>query len=201
MLEISSSSARLTRMDGGAIKKPTKFMTICKGIAEALYKRCQGRGGACSRVESARHVLCSGKSARLAAIYPLYLSLFLTGFKARMACDGRMSPTSVGLYSLMGSDLEDAVPLNMLGAGHWYGELLKLKVGKEEVFLDDLTGQQLDPALVREARAKEMEYVRSKGLCFKKPVKECWDKTGRPPVRWVDTNNQMTGLPTFARVL
>ena len=74
-----------------------------------------------------------------------------------------MSPTSVGFHSLMGSDLGDEVLLNMLEAGNSYGELLNLKVESKEVFLDDLTGQQLDPALVRAARAKDMEYVRSKG--------------------------------------
>ena len=66
-------------------------------------------------------------------------------------------PSSVGLHSLTGSDLEDEVPLNVLEAGNSYGELLKLKEENEEVFLDDLTGQRLDLALIREARAKEME--------------------------------------------
>ena len=71
-----------------------------------------------------------------------------------------------------------------------YGEILKLRVENAKEFRDDLTGQLLDPQLVREARATEMEYVRSKGLWAKRPVKECLDKTGRPPVtvRWVDTN-------------
>ena len=35
-----------------------------------------------------------------------------------------------------------------------------------------------------------MQYVREKGLWIKRTIKECWDKTGRPPVtvRWVETN-------------
>ena len=36
------------------------------------------------------------------------------------------------------------------------GELLKVKIENEEEFRDDLTGQLLNPSLVREARAKEM---------------------------------------------
>ena len=56
--------------DGGPIKKSTKFMTSCNGIAEGLTRRCQGRGGVCSRVEGGRLVLCNGKMARWAAIYP-----------------------------------------------------------------------------------------------------------------------------------
>lgn len=177
--------------DGGPINKPTRFTTNCKGIAEGLSKRCQGLGGVFLRVEGGRQVLCNGKTARLAAIYPFDLCrAILTGFKARMECAGRVSPTSVGFLSLMGSDMEDEVPSNMLETGNSYGELLKLSVGNREVFLDYLTSQQLDHSLVREARAKEVEYVRSMGLWIKKPVKECWDKSGRPPVtvRWADTN-------------
>ena len=107
-----------------------------------------------------------------------------------MECEGRMSPTLDGLHSMMGSDMEDGVLLNVLANGNSYGELLNLKAQNDEVFLDDLTGQHLDPALVREARAKEMEYVRSKSLWIKKQVKDCLDKTSRPPVtvRWVDIN-------------
>ena len=91
-------------------------------------------------------MLCNGKTARLAAIYSFDLCRAI--LTAQMECDGRMRPTSVGLHSVMGSDLGDEVPLNMLEAGNSYGELLKLKVENEEVFLDDLTGQQLDPTLV-----------------------------------------------------
>ena len=82
-------------------------------------------------------MLCNGKTAMLAAIYPFDLCrAILTGLKAQMECDGRMSHTSVGLHIWMGSDLEDEVPLNMLEAGNSYGELLKLKVENEEVFHD-----------------------------------------------------------------
>ena len=73
-------------------------------------------------------MLCDGKKARLAAIYPFVsCRAILAGFRAQMECDGRMSPTSVGLHSLMGSDLEGEMPLNLLEAEISYGELLKLK--------------------------------------------------------------------------
>ena len=116
-----------------------------------------------------------------------------------MECDGRMSPTSVGPHGLMGIDMEYEMPLIVLKARNSYGELLKLKVGNKEVFLNDLTGLQLDLALVREAWAKEMEHVRSQGLCIKKPVKECWDNTGRPPltVRWVDIHKGDDKIPNI----
>ena len=76
----------------------------------------------------------------MAAIYThsTYAKHNLTGSTAQMECDGRMGPTSVGLHSLMGSEREDEVTLNMLEAGNSYGELLMVKVENEEVFLDDL---------------------------------------------------------------
>ena len=52
-------------------------------------------------------MLCNAMAARLAAIYPFDLCRgILTGFKAQMEWDGRMSSTSFRLHSVMGSDLE-----------------------------------------------------------------------------------------------
>ena len=38
------------------------------------------------------------------------------------------------------------------------GEILKVQVEGGQIFKDDLTGQLLNPELVRAARAKELEY-------------------------------------------
>ena len=44
-----------------------------------------------------------------------------------------------------------------------------------------------------------MQYVRDKGLWIKRSIKECWDKTGRPPVtvRWVETNKEDDVCPNI----
>ena len=55
---------------GGPIKKPTGFMTNSPELMATLCKRCQGKGGGCSRPQRGRHVTCSGRVAREAAIYP-----------------------------------------------------------------------------------------------------------------------------------
>ena len=161
-------------------------MSNCDGILEALEVRCKGRGGACSRAAGGNHVLCNGKTARLAAIYPFDLrKAILSGFKKQMEFDGKMTRGYVGMHA-MAADVDN----ELLVVDSYQSELLKMQVSGDEEFRDYLIGQLLDPQLVREARAKEMEHVRSKGLWVKKPVKECLDKTGRPPVtvRWVDTN-------------
>ena len=57
-------------------------------------------------------------------------------------------------------------------------------------YKDDLTGQPLRDDLVKAARAKELEFFRSKGVWTKVPRQTAYQKTGRPPisVRWVDVN-------------
>ena len=75
-------------------------------------------------------------------------------------------------------------------AGDSAGNVMKLSISSDEKFVDNLTGHPLDPALCRAARKKEMDFVREKGLWLKRSVKECWERTRRPPVtvRWVETN-------------
>jgi len=68
--------------------------------------------------------------------------------------------------------------------------VLKVQVSNGETFRDDLTGQALNPELVRAARAKELEYFDGKNVWQLRPIDECRRITGKPPVtvRWVDVN-------------
>ena len=54
-------------LKGCPIKKPTGFFSNSKSLASALSKTCVGTGGVCSR--GGRHVHCSGRIAKEAAIY------------------------------------------------------------------------------------------------------------------------------------
>ena len=105
-----------------------------------------------------------------------------------MLADGRLKPGSMGLNCVMlDGGAPDTVEERYV-AGNRSGNVLKLSIASDEKFVDDLAGQKLDPNLCRAARQKEMQYVREKGLWIKKAIKECWDRTGCPPVtvRWVD---------------
>ena len=53
------------------IKKPTRFMSNSEEALKMLGKRCMGRRGWCSRPRGGKHVICSGKHTRQAAVYPL----------------------------------------------------------------------------------------------------------------------------------
>ena len=57
---------------GGAVKKPTGWMSNSPEVLRMLSRRCQGRAGRCSETGEP-HVECSGQVAREAAIYPAKL--------------------------------------------------------------------------------------------------------------------------------
>jgi len=158
---------------GDPVKKPTTFMTNCAGVAEELVKTCEGQKGFCSRVGGGAHALCNGRVARQAAVFPFELCrAILTGFRRQMVREGRMMEGVVGM--------QEPVDLSVFIT----------QTERDGKVYDDMTGQELPYELVVEARRKELEYFKKKNVWVKKLVKECINKTGKPPisVRWVDTN-------------
>ena len=57
-------------------------------------------------------------------------------------------------------------------------------------YVDDLTGQELPPELVRLGQQKELSYFDSKQVWEIVPIDECWRMIRKPPIstRWVCTN-------------
>ena len=55
---------------------------------------------------------------------------------------------------------------------------------------DDVKGGSLPIGKVREARREEVGFMHERKLWDLRPIKECWEKTGRKPttVKWVDTD-------------
>ncbi len=66
-------------------------------------------------------------------------------------------------------------------------------------FWDDVTGNELDPELVREARAEEMKEFKKHNVYVKVPLSECWAATGKRPIgaRWVDVNKGDDAKPEY----
>ena len=64
-------------------------------------------------------------------------------------------------------------------------------VDKEGNVLDKVIGQSLDAQEVRKAGTEKMGHVHSLKVYTKVPLKQCWDRTGKGPirVRWLDINN------------
>ena len=94
-----------------------------------------------------------------------------------------MAPHSfIGLF-----EAKEAAPFSMMqlpGLGHVHGQeepIFGVNVDAGQVYRDDLTGQILDPELVRIARQKELDFFEAKGVWLKKSIMEARQRTGKMP--------------------
>ena len=159
---------------GQPVRKATGFMSNASRLLARLERRCTGRNGACSRRKGGRHVTASGKVARDAARYSSQLCrAIVKGMIDEMQWRGIWRRGEVGLHAMTDEDPIAQFPDGCTGK-----------------FRDDVTGQLLKDELVREARAKELQYFCDKGVWEKRPKHEARQKTGRGAisVRWVDVN-------------
>ena len=56
--------------------------------------------------------------------------------------------------------------------------------GKKESYYDSISGEWLDPELVRAARMEEMVEIRKHRVYEKVDIKECYDRTGKGSHRY-----------------
>ena len=79
--------------------------------------------------------------------------------------------------------------LNKVGEDISMNEVMEILREEAETY-DANTGEVLRKDLVTIARAEEMETFKKFGVYTKRPLKECWDETGKGPikVKWVDIN-------------
>ena len=83
--------------------------------------------------------------------------------------------------------------------GQCPGAALHEADGEAWVAVDDVTGQRLDPVLMRQARRDEIAYFKQMGVYEKVNIEECWRETGKAPiaVRWVDINKGDSESPNY----
>ncbi len=163
---------------GDPSMNPTGFMTNAPVIARALSVTCTGTDGRCSRSGGGQHRLCSGRHARDAAVYPRTLCrTILRGVRDQLREDNVLKD---GCFGVQAPDEDSEVERNLRGPAQGYSGQYR----------DDLTGQVLKDALVKEARANELEFFYSKNVWLKIPKREVHARGGRHPisVRWVDVN-------------
>ena len=48
---------------------------------------------------------------------------------------------------------------------------------------EDIDGQELDPEMVRKARALEMEWYKKMNVYEKRPIEVCFGKIQEPPIK------------------
>ena len=160
---------------GNPIKKPTRYMGNAPMVLQELELTCSGRGGRCSNGRP--HETCTGKTAKAAAIYPLQLCrTFIRGMKRQLEHDHHRQPNEVGM------------------TGPW-----EPLAGIYTMTSDDVTGQELRPELVREARKEEIKFFDDKQVLEKVPKGTSWKMTGHAPIptRWVDVNKGDDQRPQY----
>ena len=170
---------------GEPIMKPTGFLTNSPELAKALNRQCNGRDGQCSRKKGGKHVHLSGAHARRAAQYPSDLChAVIHGMHKQLEADGHMAPGHIGMIAS-----EDPImDVDAVADPRCSGQ-----------YRDNITGQLLRDDLIREARLKELQYFRDKGVWAKVPKAEARRHTGREPisVRWVDVNKGDDDAPRY----
>ena len=162
---------------GEPLKKPTKFISNSACVLAKLQRRCTGVGGMCSHKPGQRHRHCEGKIARDAQEYIQSLChAMIRGMHDQLIKDGIAEVGMVGLHAAAEEALEE---VGKSPADGFSGK-----------YTDDLTGQVLNDTLVREARAKELDYFKAKGVWQKILRSDTRKFTSRRPVtvRWVDVN-------------
>ena len=100
-------------------------------------------------------------------------------------------PTDVkrALLEVVREELSDLAPFDACGAGP-IPEDAHVPDGPWYEYWDDVNGSYLDKALVEEARATELQWVRKQQIYEIVPRKMCFRETGKRPIplKWVDTN-------------
>ena len=100
---------------------------------------------------------------------------------------------SHGMY-MIGSIENDNLEQRMQDAKRSDEELHGEEEDLEEQFVafDDVSGKELHPHLMRQARIDEIKYFKEHNVYTKVPLQECWQAIGKAPigVRWVDVNKQ-----------
>ena len=97
-----------------------------------------------------------GQDGLFAAVYLFKLCrAILVGFRRQQQFNGVYEDSFVGMLD---SEIEKAEVLPVLHLG-MADQIFDIDIDGKKVYHDDLTGQALDPRLVREARQKELDFL------------------------------------------
>ena len=121
--------------------------------------------------------MCEGKTARDSAIYPFKLcKAILQGFRNQLRDDELLTIGVAGMQHPQNAT-DDQLRKKIgriygIAMGEEFAEdgedLMKLQAQGGRVIKDAITGQALNPELVREARREELEYFAAKHVWFKR---------------------------------
>ena len=178
----------------GLVEKATRIMSNADAVLERIERRCSNAAGTQAKH---RHVhLISGK-AKAAQVYPRALcQCICEGVAAQKKMD-RLGVKSVPLMSM--EVMEEVVDVSGVEKSDKNVSPSEALHEEAVVAFDDVSGEELQPELVKQARKDEITYFRSMGVYDKVPMTECRERTGKAPiaVRWVDVNKGDNEKPNY----
>ena len=164
----------------GPAKKRTKIMSNSVEVLKRIAIRCPNNDP--SSTIRHEHVPLESGRAKKCQVYPRE---FCARVVEGIAAEKRVR--ALGLRSMPLMSVEDS------------GACEALHEPSSTWATDDLSGEALDPSLVRAARKEEIQYFKSMKVYDKVDTMECWEATGKGPiaVRWVDINKGDRSNPNY----
>ena len=154
------------------VRKETLWLTNCRAMAEELEGTCENK---LKGKEIHRHVRVIGGRAHAAQVYPVELvEAILRGLKLEMKRNHKLSAVEE-MFS--GPSPDDAV--------EWDHEMDNFM---DELYMDDASGAILDPKLVKQGRAEELEWLRREKVYERVPLREAEGHGPLLKVKWLDIN-------------
>ena len=174
----------------GPVRKRTKLASNSTEVLKRVNRRCPNDTGEGPRHE---HVILEGGKAKNAQVYP---KQFCRAICEGIAAEKRLRSLGLEAYSI------DEISMMTEGYGDDpSGELHEKDPDFEEwaEATDDISGEELNPAMVRLARKEEIKYFKDMKVYKKVPLSECLAATGKQPigVRWVDINKGDVSNPNY----
>ena len=152
----------------GLVLKPTGWLSNCPEILKELSVRCANTRR--PEEEWHRHIpLLNGKAKATEVYPPKLVAAVIRGLRNHLRQEGEINEF------LCGKTIEeDPFPTSELYEGMY----------------DEVTGDYLDPVLVRKGVQDELRYMKDMGVMEEALVSDCVRDTGRPPIstRWVMVN-------------
>ena len=145
--------------------------------------------------EKHRHVQLVKGRAKQAQVYP---PKFCAG-----VCEGIAAQKKKEILGVQSRPLMTIEEMHRAAGSVAKGECPSRSLHEDEceglIAIDGVTGQELDPRMMKQARRDEIEYFRKMGVYEKVDISEAWKETGKAPiaVRWVDINKGDSMNPCY----
>ena len=170
----------------GLAMKPTRFMTNSACIAQGMNRRCHNR--MTHTMNQHKHVILTDGKAKEAQKYPNELCRAICKGLVRQIVAGKQ-----GQFFLAALETKGDAQMSKRESDKLRQECRLVEEDGSpwlESAFDDVSGAELDPKEVYEARMEEVQFIRDMKLYDKVPIEECWANTGKAPIstKWIDVN-------------